>query len=155
MSSHTVALEGVLQLSLHDRRDDDTAEVLEAELSNLGKLDVDLSTDSAVESERTGSYLREGTLVLVPVGVAVVLLGEVNLPCLLHLVEHECHEVECGVVDGLVRHCHRERDAAALHLDVGKVESLVVDGCNLAYLLHLNVVDAVGVELVANYATDE
>ena len=69
MSCHAVALEGVLQLGLHLRRDDYAALVVEAEFSDFGKLLVDLSTDGVVESDGTSNQ-RIGSLVAIPVSVS-------------------------------------------------------------------------------------
>ena len=71
---------------------------------------------------------------------------------LLNLIQNEAVQVEVGVVDSLVRDGDGASHTLGESLHVGKVQTLLGDGVNLACNANLGIVDAVGPYLVAYYA---
>ena len=96
---------------------------------------------AATKSDGTSRrQVAERALVTAEVSLAVELLCEILTQSDAELLLNECHQVECGIVDGHVAHGHLQAYALRSRLDLLEVKNLVVQLCNLGYLLHLNIV---------------
>ena len=129
-------------------------EALVRELGNsLQNLLVLVTTAQGDNTSR--SQVRESALVTSPLSAAVNLLGPVLTHSDTELALHKCHEVECSVVYCHVRYGDGQTQAANGWGDVGEVQHLIAQSLDLAYLLHLHVVDRDRPNLVAGHAGDD
>ena len=84
------------------------------------------------------------------VGVRVNVQGGELGKTLAELVGYEAEQVECGIVDGAVRYCHRSSHAGGCCRQLCKVDCLLADRLYLASHLKLNIVYTVRPNLITD-----